>query len=184
MRPGQIAVSAFHRDWMSVKLGERVCVSITPLPPHPEAPPCLKSITIEIDLYRPNTTDKLTETFIDHHDLSNIFRRALCGIIVTVDVSIMFRYKKIALQGKAVSLSVGDGATGKGYGILDKITEVKFLEASDTVIRLTPGPKQSVLDIFDMFTPVTKFIFQEIYTRYHSAKIQVRRYGQTGRRSR
>jgi vesicle-fusing ATPase len=118
--------------------------------------------------------------------MSKIFLKAFSGIIMAVGEAIAFEYRGVALKGTVVSLSVleladeqrsrlrgGGGASRKDSGILMEKTDVNFLKASDSPIRLKSSAKKFVFDIFVMSISVTKSIIQGTSKRYHSAKLQV-----------
>jgi vesicle-fusing ATPase len=142
-----------------------VPISVLPSPPHPAAPLFLQSIDIEVGFFRPNQA-RAEEFSVD--DMSKIFLTAFSGIIMAVGESIAFEYRGVPLKGTVVSLSVlqladeqrsshrgGSGGSRKDSGILMEKTDVNFLKASDSPIRLKSSAKKFVLGIFVLSISVT-----------------------------
>lgn len=156
--PGQIAASALHRQWIGLSItGDTVTIDILPSPPHPAAPLFLQSIDIEVGFFRRN--QQATEQF-SADDMVKIFLKAFSGIIMGVDESIAFEFRGVPLKGTVKSVSVleladeqrrgvrgGGGANGRrDSGILMEKTDVNFLKAPDSSIKLKSSAKKYASD--------------------------------------
>lgn len=182
--PGQIATSNLHRQWIGLsRTGDSVPISVMPSPPNPAAPLFLQSIDIEVGFFRPNQA-RTEEFSVD--DMSKIFLKAFSGIIMAVNEGIAFEYRGVPLKGAIVSLSVLEladeqraglrgrgGASRRDSGILMEKTDVNFLKAADSPIRLKSSAKKFVFNICVMFVSLTKLIIQGTSQCDHSAKLQV-----------
>ncbi|XP_006456762.1 hypothetical protein AGABI2DRAFT_188589 [Agaricus bisporus var. bisporus H97] len=152
--PGQIATSNLHRQWIGLsRTGDSVPISVMPSPPNPAAPLFLQSIDIEVGFFRPNQA-RTEEFSVD--DMSKIFLKAFSGIIMAVNEGIAFEYRGVPLKGAIVSLSVLEladeqraglrgrgGASRRDSGILMEKTDVNFLKAADSPIRLKSSAKKA-----------------------------------------
>lgn len=154
--PGTIAASALHRQWIGLSItGDTVTVDVLPPPPHLAAPLFLQSIDIEVGFFRRG--QQAPEQFsID--EMAKLFIRAFSGIIMAVDESIAFEFRGVPLKGTVKSVSVleladeqrrgipgGGGAGGRrDNGILMEKTDVNFLKAPDSPIKLKSSAKKYV----------------------------------------
>jgi len=152
--PGAIAASALHRQWIGLSItGDNVEIDVLPPPPHPAAPLFLESVDIELGFFTPQ---EATEQYsVD--DIAKLFVKAFSGIIMGVDLNVAFEFRGMPLKGKiksALVLELADeqrrgsrgestgGGVRRGSGILMEKTDVNFMKAPNSNIKLKSSAKK------------------------------------------
>lgn len=150
--PGRVGAAGPQRQWIGLSIaGDRIPVVPLPAPPHPSAPTYLQSIDIEVGFNRrgyenptPYSADEMTKHFV----------KVFNGVIMSADETIIFEYHGQNLKGtiKGISLlELADeqrrGATGGARhlpgGIVMEKTDVTFMKAADSTIKLKSSAKKA-----------------------------------------
>jgi len=152
-----------QRQWIGLSLtGEPAIVEPLPPPPHPSAPSFLQAIDIEVGFMRRGvdideqfSTDEMTRNFI----------KAFNGIVMSTDQFIVFEFHGHNLKATIKSISIleladeqrggargGQRASRQNVGILMEKTDVTFMKAPDSPIKLKSNSKKSVTrSTFEVF---------------------------------
>ncbi|TRM67910.1 P-loop containing nucleoside triphosphate hydrolase protein [Schizophyllum amplum] len=149
--PGYIGASAMQRQWIGLSLsGDSVPVQPLPAPPHPHSPSYLQSLDIEIGFLRRG--HEIAEVF-SADDMAKTFLRAFSGIVMSEGEVIVFEYHGQNLKGTVRGLSTldlaeeqsrGGGARGlQGVGIVMEKTDMTFVKASDSAIKIKSSAKKA-----------------------------------------
>ncbi|KAF5333529.1 hypothetical protein D9611_002707 [Ephemerocybe angulata] len=155
LAPGVIGASAVQRQWIGLSLtGDEASVEPLPSPPHPAAPSFLQSIDIEIGFLKRGAEAR--EQF-DAEDIARSFLKGFSGIVMSTEEIIVFEYHGYNLKGQIKAVSVLDladeqrrGAPPQGrqfthqdMGIIMEKTDVTFLKAPDSTIKLKSSAKKA-----------------------------------------
>ncbi|TFK55646.1 AAA-domain-containing protein [Heliocybe sulcata] len=150
LQPGTIGASASQRQWIGLSLsGDEVTVS-----PLPDAP-YLQSLDLEIGFFRKGL--EIAEQFSADEMMRN-FLKAFSGILFAAGEVIVFEFHGQNLKGtvKAVStVDLGDGQGGAHYGIVMDKTDITFMKAPDSAIKLKASAKKPAPN--SIITPNFKF---------------------------
>lgn len=145
-----------HRQWIGLSLaGEQASVEPMPAPPHIAAPSFLQSIDIEVGFLKRGF--ELDQQF-DADEMSRNFIKAFSGILMSTDEIMVFEFRGYNLKAVVKGLSVYDladeqrkgmaaGQALPAYhyqmGILMEKTDITFLKAADSAIKLKSSAKKS-----------------------------------------
>lgn len=156
LHPGTIGASAMQRQWIGLSLsGEQATVEAMPSPPHPAAPSYLQSIDIEVGFLKRGFE---LNQFFEADEMSRNFIKAFGGILMSTDEIMVFEFKGYNLKAVVKGLSVLDladeqrrgmpanqGLPAYHYqqGILFDKTDVTFLKAADSAIKLKSSAKKA-----------------------------------------
>ena len=147
LEPGCIGVSLAQRQWMGIsELGTRVTVALLPHPPHPQSALPIREMVLELDFLKQGYQDP--EPYLAD-DMIMKFTNEYKGILMTDHEPILFRYQGERLKGKVVSLVVGlpgsPPLTRVTTGLVTKSTQITFVNARDSAIKIIPSEKQFAL---------------------------------------
>ncbi|KAF4619220.1 hypothetical protein D9613_004974 [Agrocybe pediades] len=154
LQPGVIGASAMQRQWIGLSLtGDQATVEPLPSPPHPAAPSFLGAIDLEVGFLRRG--HDIAEQF-SADDMVKNFLKAFSGIVMSADEVIVFEYHGQNLKATVKSVSVLDladeqrkglppsqGSGHKHMGILFEKTDVTFMKAPDSTIKLKSSAKKA-----------------------------------------
>lgn len=158
LQPGVIGASAMQRQWIGLSLtGDQASVVPLPSPPHPGAPSYLGAIDLEVGFLRRG--HEIAEQF-SADDMTKNFVKAFSGIVMSTDEAIVFEYHGQNLKATIKSVSVLDLADEqrkglppsqdpghKHMGILFEKTDVTFMKAPDSAIKIKSSAKKSVFQV-------------------------------------
>jgi vesicle-fusing ATPase len=157
LQPGTIGPSKPQREWIGLSLtGDQVTVEQLPPPPNPSAPAYLQSIDLEVGFSRPR--HEVAEQF-DPEEMHRNFIKAYSGIVMSVDQIIIFEFHGHTIKAvvKAVSLleladeqrkGAPQGQRYEHLGIVMEKTDVTFMKAPDSAIKIKSSAKRRVWPIF------------------------------------
>ncbi|KAF9567388.1 AAA-domain-containing protein [Agrocybe pediades] len=143
-----------QRQWIGLSLtGDQATVELLPSPPHPAAPSFLGAIDLEVGFLRRG--HDIAEQF-SADDMVKNFLKAFSGIVMSADEVIVFEYHGQNLKATVKSVSVLDladeqrkglppsqGSGHKHMGILFEKTDVTFMKAPDSAIKLKSSAKKA-----------------------------------------
>ncbi|KZT05630.1 AAA-domain-containing protein [Laetiporus sulphureus 93-53] len=141
---GSIGASAVQRQWIGLSLtGDEVTVE--PLSP---SPPYLQSVDIEVGFLRRG--HEIAEQF-SADEMSHNFLKAFSGIVLAVGEILVFEFHGQNLKATVKALHVVDlpNQPGKAshaptsYGVVMERTDVTFLKASDSAIKIKSSAKKA-----------------------------------------
>ena len=156
MQPGVIGASALQRQWIGLSLtGDQATVEPLPPPPHPSAPSFLQAIDIEVGFLRRGVD--IAEQF-SSDEMTRNFVKAFNGIIMSSDQIIVFEFHGHNLKATIKSISILEladeqrGSARGGHqiasrqnmGILMEKTDVTFMKAPDSQIKIKSSSKKFV----------------------------------------
>lgn len=157
LQPGTIGASAFQRQWIGLSLtGDQATVEPMPPPPHPAAPSFLQAIDLEVGFLRRGL--EITEQF-SADEMAKNFIKAFSGIVMSTEEVIAFEFHGQNLKATIKSVAVLDladeqrkgipngGQRTVGHehmGILFEKTDVTFMKAPDSAIKIKSSAKKSV----------------------------------------
>ena len=156
LRPGVIGPSALQRQWIGLSLtGDQATVQALPPPPHPSAPSFLQAIDIEVGFLRRGV--EISEQF-SSDEMTRNFIKAFNGIVMSSDQVMVFEFHGHNLKAVIKSISIleladeqrGSGRGGqqaasrRNVGILMEKTDVTFMKASDSHIKIKSSSKKCV----------------------------------------
>jgi vesicle-fusing ATPase len=153
LRQGTVGASALQRQWMGLsQSGDQVGVAPLPLPPHPRAPLFLQNLELEVGFLRPK--QEATEIF-SADEMTQSFVEAFDGIIFSAGQSFAFQFRRQILRALVKSANVVElaqeqrrGASAEvassqqSMGILMKKTDVIFMKAPDSAIKIKSSSKK------------------------------------------
>ena len=163
LQPGVIGPSALQRQWIGLSLtGDQASVESLPQPPHPSAPPFLQAIDIEVGFLRRGL--EIAEQF-SSDEMTRHFIKAFNGIVMSSDQVIVFEFHGHNLKGTIKSTStleladeqrgsarVSHPASRQNVGILMEKTDVNFMKAPESQIKIKSSSKKLVSrSTFDVF---------------------------------
>ena len=170
LHPGVIGPSALQRQWIGLSLtGDQASVESLPPPPHPSAPSFLQAIDIEVGFLRRGveiaeqfSTDEMTRNFI----------KGFSGIVMSSDQVLVFEFHGHNLKATVKSISIleladeqrGSACSGqqaasrRNVGILMEKTDVTFIKAPDSHIKIKSSSKKLV----------TKLLLESSIDKYFS----------------
>ncbi|KAJ3824107.1 vesicular-fusion protein SEC18 [Lentinula raphanica] len=153
LQPGTVGASAMQRSWIGLSVqGDSVSVEPLPSPPHPSAPAYLQSIDIEVGFLRRG--HEIAEQF-SADDMAKHFLKLFSGNIRSTGETIVFEYHGQNLKGYIRSVSVlelaeeqrrgagGGGRAPQHMGIVMDKTDVTFLKAPDSAIKIKSSAKKA-----------------------------------------
>lgn len=156
VQPGSIAASGNQRQWIGLSIaGDQVSAEPLPSPPHPSAPLYLQTIDIEIGFLRKGYEN--SEPF-SQDDLSRHFLKAFIGIVMSEGEIILFEYHGQNIRGVIKGVSVVEyadeqrrnvppggrsSASRQDVGILFEKTDVTFMKAADSTIKIKGSAKKA-----------------------------------------
>lgn len=159
LQPGTIGASAMQRQWIGLSIsGDSATVEPFPPPPHPSAPSFLQSIDIEVGFLRRG--HEIAEQF-SADEMARNFVKAFSGILMSVDEVIVFEFHGQNLKATIKSVAVLDladeqrrGAPGgqrsanhHQMGIIMEKTDITFMKAPDSAIKIKSSAKKYVLPL-------------------------------------
>lgn len=143
LAPGTIGASAVQRQWIGLSLtGDEVTVqTISP------APAYIQSVDLEVGFMRrgaenaqPFSADEMTKNFL----------KAFSGIVLAVGEILVFEFHGQNLKATVKALSVvelpdrhGGGAASHHYGVIMEKSDIAFIKASDSAIKLKSSAKKA-----------------------------------------
>lgn len=154
LQPGNIGASAMQRQWIGLSIsGDSATVDLFPSPPHPSAPSFLQSVDIEVGFLRRG--HEIAEQF-SADEMARNFVKAFNGILMSVDEVIVFEFHGQNLKATIKSVAILDladeqrrGAPGgkrsvnhHQMGIIMEKTDVTFMKASDSAIKIKSSAKK------------------------------------------
>ena len=133
-------------------MGDETTVEPLPPPSHPSAPPYLESIDIEVGFLRRGA--QATEVFNADEMMRN-FVKAFSGIVFAPGEFLVFEFHGQNLKALVKGLSILEladeqkrggqqGIKQDNMGILMDKTDVVFLKAGDSTIKIKSSSKKSV----------------------------------------
>lgn len=143
-----------QRQWIGLSLtGDQATVEPLPPPPHPSAPSYIGAIDIEVGFLRKGF--EIAEVF-NADDMARNFVKAFNGIVMSANEVIVFEFHGQNLKGTIKNVSVLEladeqrkGAPGghrpptrDGMGILFEKTDVTFMKAADSSIKIKSSAKK------------------------------------------
>lgn len=157
LQPGTIGASAMQRQWIGLSVsGDEVTVEPMPAPPHPSAPSFLQSIDLEVGFLRRG--HEIAEVF-SADEMGRNFVKAFNGIVMSQDEVLVFEFHGQNLKATVKSVAVleladeqrrgapqgGQRSQNHNYvGILMEKTDVTFMKASDSAIKIKSSAKKLV----------------------------------------
>ncbi|KAF9076917.1 vesicular-fusion protein SEC18 [Rhodocollybia butyracea] len=148
--PGTIGASAVQRAWIGLSVsGDSVAVEPLPSPPYPGAPAYLQSIDIEIGFLRRG--HEIAEQF-DADDMARHFVKVMGSCIRSVGETIVLEYHGQNLKGVVKGVEVlelaeeqrrGGGRAPQHFGIVMDKTDVTFLKAPDSAIKIKSSARKA-----------------------------------------
>lgn len=148
IQPGFIGPSQFQRQWIGLSLtGDQANVESLPSQPHPGAPGFMQAIDIEVGFVRRKVD--VAEVYLAD-DMAKNFTKAFNGIAMSTEQQIAFEYHGQPLKGtiKAVVLLEVPGNPASiilNTGIISPGTDVTFMKAPDSSIKIKSSSKKSVM---------------------------------------
>ncbi|ESK95109.1 vesicular-fusion protein sec18 [Moniliophthora roreri MCA 2997] len=153
LAPGSVGASAMQRQWIGLSSqGDSVTIDVLPSPPHPLAPPYLQSLDIEVGFIRRN--QEIAEAF-SADDMARHFVKLFSGVLMSTNLTLAFEYHGVNLKGSIKGVSVleladeqkrgipGSGSAVKTGGVIMDKTDVNFMKASDSGIKLKSSAKKA-----------------------------------------
>lgn len=149
-----------QRQWIGLSLtGDHATVEPLPPPPHPSALSFLQAIDIEIGFLRRGF--EIAEQF-STDEMSRNFIKAFNGIAMSTDQVIVFEFHGYNMKGTIKSTSILEladeqrGSARGGYhpasrqnvGVLMDKTDVNFMKAPDSQIKIKSSSKKLVSPIY------------------------------------
>jgi len=143
---------------MGITEGTQVSVEMLP---HPESELSIQEMVLELDFLKRGYQN--SQPYLED-DMITTFTNTYKEILMTQHEPILFKYLGERLRGKIVSLVVGPPGspplTKATTGIVKETTQITFVSAQDSTIRIIPSAKQFVLfslplyqDFTDTFVP-------------------------------
>ncbi|RPD66824.1 vesicular-fusion protein SEC18 [Lentinus tigrinus ALCF2SS1-7] len=137
--PGAIAASATQRQWMGLSLsGDTVTVE-----PMPQNPPYLESIDIEVGFMRRGL--EIAEAF-SADEMAKNFLRAFNGVVFAAGEILLFEFHgqnlKATIKGLQIVDLPGQRSSATHFGILMEKTDVTFMKAGDSALKLKSSAKK------------------------------------------
>jgi vesicle-fusing ATPase len=143
LQPGAIGASGVQRQWMGLSLtGDSVSVEPLPSPPAAGAPAYLESLDLEVGFLRKG--QELAEQ-LDTEEMSRNFLKAFGGQIFASSEILVFDFHGVNLKATVLSLGTleladaqrrGGGGAPSNMGILMEKTDITFVKAGDSSIKL------------------------------------------------
>lgn len=146
-----------QRQWIGLSIaGDQIPVEPLPAPPHPSAPSYLQSIDLEVGFLRPR--HEIAEQF-SADEMARHFIKAFNGILMSADEVIVFEYHGQNLKALVKNVTILDLADEQRRGtapaqrsvnheymgiLMDK-TDVTFMKAPDSAIKIKSSAKKYVL---------------------------------------
>ncbi|KAF8165629.1 vesicular-fusion protein SEC18 [Crassisporium funariophilum] len=153
LQPGVIGASAMQRQWIGLSItGDQARVEPLPPPPHPMAPSFLQAIDIEVGFLRRG--HEIAEQFSSDEMVKN-FVKAFNGIVMSADEVLVFEFHGQNLKAIVKSVSVleladeqrkglaADRRSANSMGILMEKTDVTFMKAPDSLIKIKSSAKKA-----------------------------------------
>ncbi|GAW01008.1 vesicular-fusion protein SEC18 [Lentinula edodes] len=154
LQPGTVGASALQRAWIGLSVqGDSVTVEPLPAPPNPSAPAFLQSIDVEVGFLRRG--HEIAEQF-SADDMVKHFLKLFNGNLRSVGETIVFEYHGQNLKGFVRAVSVlelaeeqrrggggGGGRAPQHMGILMDKTDVTFMKAPDSAIKIKSSAKKA-----------------------------------------
>lgn len=142
LQEGQIGASSTQRQWVGLSLsGDRV--SVERVPPD-MARTYLQSLDMEVGFLRRG--HEIAEQF-STDDMAKNFIRAFNGTIFGIGETIVFDYHgqnlKATVKGLGI-VEVKGGSASNSAGIIFERTDVNFMKAGDSLIKLKSSSKKCV----------------------------------------
>lgn len=149
-------MSATHRQWIGISVGNQVTVEPLPAPPHPAAPSYLQSLDIEVGFLRRG--HEIAEQF-SADDMTRVFVKNFNGHVISNDEVMVFEFHgqnlKALIKGVSI-LELADeqrrgqrhpdehslGIDPHSMGILMDKTDVTFMKAGDSLIKIKSSAKK------------------------------------------
>ncbi|KAI0371595.1 AAA-domain-containing protein [Pilatotrama ljubarskyi] len=138
--PGCIGASAMQRQWIGLSLAGD---SVTVEPMH-TSPPYLESIDLEVGFLKRG--HEIAEAF-SADDMAKNFIRAYNGIVFAAGEILLFEFHgqmlKVVVKGVQIVELPGKQPEAANYGIVMEKTDVTFLKAPDSAIKLKSSAKKA-----------------------------------------
>lgn len=128
--------------------GSQATIEPLPSPPHPSAPAFLESVTFEVGFWRRNA--QVEEPF-SADEMASAFVKGYNGVLVTEGQPLVFDFHGHNLKATVKSLSLLElaekqggipGMHAKNMGILMEKTDVTFMKAADSHIKIRSSAKK------------------------------------------
>lgn len=156
LQPGSIGPSALQRQWIGLSLtGDQATVEYLPPPPHPSALSFLQAIDIEVGFLRRGF--EIAEQF-SSDEMTRNFIKAFNGIVMSSEQALVFEFHGYNLKATIKSTSILEladeqrGSRGSQHpasrqnvGILMDKTDVTFMKAPDSQIKIKSSSKKLVI---------------------------------------
>lgn len=164
LAPGTVGVSALHRQWIGLSVqGDEATIE-----PLPFQPSYLESLDLEVSFMRRGLD--MAEQF-SAEDMTKVFLKAFPNLIVAEGELLVFDFHGVNLKALVKGLLVVEladaqrrGAPPQGYngaGILMEKTDVTFIKAGDSNIKIKSSSKKYVFGRFNHGSPNLSFIHSE-----------------------
>lgn len=155
LQQGMIGASAMQRQWIGLSLsGDQATIDSLPAPPHPAAPAYLQSVDLEVGFLRRG--HEIAEQF-SADEMARNFVKAFSGILLSQDEVIVFEFHGQNLKATVKFVTVLELADEqrkgvpanqrtsnlRNMGILMEKTDVTFLKAPDSAIKIKSSAKKA-----------------------------------------
>jgi len=131
---------------MGILEGAQVTIEILPHPPHSESALPIQEMVLEFDFLKRGYQNP--EPYLED-DMIMTFTKAYKEILMTLHEPVLFKYLGEKLRGKIISLIVGLPGSPPSLkvatGIVTETTQITFVNAQDSTMRIIPSAKQFVL---------------------------------------
>lgn len=149
LQPGFIGASNVQRQWIGLSLtGDSVDVAPLPGAPAPGALPYLESLDLEVGFLKKG--HEIAEQF-NADDMTKNFVKAFNGLVFSVGEILVFEYHGQNLKGTVMAVGTveladaqrrGVGNALQNAGILMDKTDVSFIKAGDSAIKIKSSSKK------------------------------------------
>ena len=137
LAPGSIGASAMHRQWIGLSVtGDEVTVEPIPFQPY-----YLQSLDVEVGFLRRNM--EIAEQF-STDEMAHNFLKAFNGMIFAIGEILVFDFHGQNLKAVVKGLNTVEINSGgpTGMGILFEKSDINFIKAGDSLIKLKSSSKK------------------------------------------
>ncbi|KAF9506121.1 hypothetical protein BS47DRAFT_1353273 [Hydnum rufescens UP504] len=148
VQPGAIGVTSYHRQWIGLSPGD--VVNVEPIDFSMMGNDCyLGSIDVEVSFLKRNA--QATEVF-DADDMARAYINAFNGMVFSPSQIVVFDFHGQTIRGLVTGISLVELAKGGRHetlsaspslGLLMDQTDVNFMKASDSTIKLKTSAKKA-----------------------------------------
>jgi vesicle-fusing ATPase len=139
-----------QRQWIGLSLsGDSVTIEPLPSPPSPGAPSYLESMDLEVGFLKPKL--EMAEQF-SADDMAKNFLKAFAGQVFARGEMLMFDFRGVSLRATIVGIQTleladaqnrgGGGGSPSNMGLLMDKTDLNFIKAGDSAIKLKSSGKK------------------------------------------